>query len=191
MIKPTTAPEWSTQIERWYQLDGASFALADLFWSNRQTLSTRPAWMLLASPRASNEADLDFAQNPSPAKFVHTLPNVRGAALIRLMGWNGPTLCLQKDPSTVVTALHEAMELSEQGEVWVASAEHRRNQWIASLIRVGAREGDWTFERSFSSPFGKAQEFTIVNDDQGWWSWVDRAQKSTASIGPFQLRSAQ
>src|SRR3954470_15638505 len=33
------APEWGANVERWYQLDGAAAALADLYWREREALS--------------------------------------------------------------------------------------------------------------------------------------------------------
>src|ERR1035437_689374 len=100
-------PEWSARVERWYQLDAASFALTETFWRHQQTLEVLPKWMLLASPLASNVTDRQFVASgaSSPAKFVHTLPNIRSASLLQVMGWSGPVICLQNDPETVLTGI--------------------------------------------------------------------------------------
>lgn len=133
-------PAWGAEVERWYQLDSASYVLADAYWKFREQLKTPPGWLILASPGASNHTDAQFAAAPpSPAKFVHTLPNVRGVALLQLMRWPGQILCLQKDPDTVRFALEEAKQLaeSEQTEVWVASAYALGpDKWCAEFYKV-------------------------------------------------------
>jgi hypothetical protein len=127
------APEWSIEVERWYQLDGAAAALAELYWRERPALSAaHPAWIFLASPGASNLTDAQFTRGaPSPAKFVHTLPNVRVAPLLALMKWSGPVFCAQRDPRTVLTALSEAFALSKSSAepVWIVSAGATDQGW--------------------------------------------------------------
>lgn len=119
-----TEPAWAAQVERWSQLDAAAFGMAEIYDRHRETLTAFPKWILLASPAASNETDRQFAMGGarSPSKFVHTLPNIRSSSILRLMPWQGPLLCLQKDPWTVATALVEATTLleTEGGPIWIA-----------------------------------------------------------------------
>jgi hypothetical protein len=137
--KPQT-PEWAERVERWYQLDAAAFALADTFWRHRESLGTRPEILLLASPSASNLTDHAFAVSEivSPAKFVHTLPNIRGASLLQLMNWNGEVYCLQNDPQTVLTALSESIQMLRGGarEVWIASVTVREPEFTGHIFRL-------------------------------------------------------
>lgn len=122
MTLPTTvAPEWAEKVERWYQLDAAAFALSETYWRHRAALERHPQWLLLASPQGSNLTDVQFAKGPSPARFVHTLPNVRGASLLQVMNWTGRVLCLQNDPATILTAIGEGMHLP--GDVWIAGMQ--------------------------------------------------------------------
>lgn len=136
----TATPAWAGKVERWYQLDPAAYVLADAYWVFREQLQTPPAWLLLASPAASNFTDAQFAATttPSPAKFVHTLPNVRGCSLLQLMNWTGQVLCLQKDPETVLFALEEAARIAEaeQAVVWVASSQQVGEDWMAEIYVV-------------------------------------------------------
>lgn len=124
----SVAPAWQDRVERWYSLDAPAYGLAELFWREQEHLTERPGTLFLASSGASNRTDASFARTrpPSPAKFVHTLPNTRAAALLRLMDWNGPTYCLQNDPATLETALSEGRSVVEITSlpVWVASVEN-------------------------------------------------------------------
>lgn len=134
-------PEWAPHVERWYQLDAPAFAMADAYWKHRETLGQPPGWLLLASPGGSNFTDHQFmaTETPSPAKFVHTLPNIRGVSLLQLMKWQGQVLCLQRDPDTISFALEEAARISKSEEtlVWVAYARQEGPDWIAGFYRIG------------------------------------------------------
>ncbi len=129
--------EWQERVERWYQLDDAAKILCETYWQKREELGANPDWLILASPGASNQTDHKFvsAPTPSPATFVHTLPNIRGAPLLQLMQWTGPVLCIQKDPNTLTSALAEAMALarSEEARVWVAGCAYENGQWSAEF----------------------------------------------------------
>lgn len=118
---PAEPPAWSASVERWYQLDAPSFGFCEL-WSKKDQ-SGMPDLMLLASPGGSMEMDVQFVATgaSNPAKFVHTLPSVRAAALMRCMEWHGPLLCLQNDPFTVSNALAETARWleREQKRVWI------------------------------------------------------------------------
>lgn len=133
--KPSAVPAWASHIERWTQLDAASSGLAQATWELRPKLeNSRPRAIFLASPQASNETDFQFASTgaSSPAKFVHTLPNIRSAALLKLLSWSGPLFCLQNDPATIATALQEAARWAERGE---------RNLWIVTVLEKPGQGG--------------------------------------------------
>ena len=119
-------PIWKNIIERWYQLDAFAYGLAQAYTIWKPRIHSSPAMILLASPQASNETDFQFARGgaTSPAKFVHTLPNIRCSPLCQIMEWSGPVLCIQKDPLTQVHAFREAAALIESGgatPIWVIS----------------------------------------------------------------------
>ncbi len=136
----TVTPEWSAKVERWYQLDAAAFALTETFWRNREVLKSRPQTLFLASPLASNHTDAQFAlsQAPSPAKFVHTLPNIRGACLLQVMDWHGPVFCLQKDPGTVLAAISEGMQAVQFSgeEAWILSVTEAGGKFTGHILRL-------------------------------------------------------
>ncbi len=163
-------PDWANYVDRWYQLDAPAFALAELFWLNRKSLMKFPEWIFLCSPGASNITDAEFARNPqpSPAKFVHTLPNIRSAALLQVMQWAGPVLCLQNDPNTILTGLREALTLSENGAgtVWVASVTGGAREPTAHLFVID-ETGKLKIEKT-ALP-------VMANDmahDNDWLSWI-------------------
>jgi hypothetical protein len=113
-------PDWKDKVERWYQLDAASYGLCEALtvWNE----SSPPEALLLASPGASNLMDRQFVESGanSPSKFVYTLPNVRSAAVCQLLAWHGPLFCLQKDPATLVTALQLAPYwLTKYQSLWI------------------------------------------------------------------------
>jgi len=137
----TEPPSWASQVERWYQLDAFAFGLPQAagYWglpqlidrsaSHSASVSTPdmgtvswPSHLILASPEGSNRTDADFARSfmktgiGSPSKFVHTLPNSRSAALLQVLSWYGPLICIQNDPSSFVDALEEAFDLLVAGE---------------------------------------------------------------------------
>ena len=120
-------PSWAPKSDRWYQLDQPGYSLPQAFTLLKDKLGASPDRILLASPRASNRTDRDFAAGgaSSPSKFVHTLPNIRAVSLLQAMEWSGPLLCLQNDPKTLETALEEAeLELAARPElscIWVVS----------------------------------------------------------------------
>ena len=133
-------PAWKGTVERWYQLDAFAYGLAEAYtvWKRENAeLLSAPGMILLASPQASNQTDFQFAQSgaASPAKFVHTLPNVRCSSLCQVMEWSGPVLCLQKDPFTQVHALREAAAFVESGAItgaiWVVSVFALKNGYEA------------------------------------------------------------
>jgi hypothetical protein len=136
----TQTPEWSAKVERWYQLDAAAFALTETFWRHREQLTHRPEVIFLASPIASNITDAQFAASeaPSPAKFVHTLPNIRGASLLAVMEWAGEVYCVQKDPQTVLTAISEGMQAVRGSgkDAWIMSATGRDGKFTGHLLRL-------------------------------------------------------
>ena len=116
-----TLPAGIEKVGHYNQLDPASLALAQL-WSKHGAELSPPDAILLASPHASNESDFAFVKSgfQSPQKFVHTLPNVRITPFCQLMCWQGPVLCVQKDPYTFSSALQETLTfLGEWNRIWV------------------------------------------------------------------------
>lgn len=142
-------PAWGSHVERWTQLDAASFGLAETFFQFRERLRARPTTVFLASPTASNTTDRHFVATGarSPAKFVHTLPNIRSAVLLKLAQTEGPMYCLQRDPHTVGTAIAEAADFlrgGSPGPVWIASVFESTSQaWLGILT---TDDGPWTLE---------------------------------------------
>ncbi len=115
-------PAWSKKVERWYQLDAYAYGLAQAYTAWNLSKKHHPDLMILASPGASNLTDAQFVQTgaSSPAKFVHTLPNIRSSSLGQVMDWGGPLLCIQNDPMTQLTALSEAAALAQVfKKIWV------------------------------------------------------------------------
>jgi hypothetical protein len=120
-------PNWKSKVDRWYQLDAPAYGLAEFYEQHRERLGPAPDLILLASPAASNATDYQFASQgaQSPAKFVHTLPNIRVSPLCQVMGWTGPVLCVQNGLKTLESALNEAKYLlSDQlKRIWVLSVK--------------------------------------------------------------------
>ena len=173
-------PAWAPLVERWPQLDAASVGLAQAYVEFQDNLGARPAWILLASPGASNDTDALFVASGacSPSKFVHTLPNIRSAALFKIMDWSGPLLCLQNDPKTLQSALVEAAELFQTGEgpVWIAQVT-KDKEWVARFfIFEEASEDSFCMRRSASAGTSTASD----NELLGWLS-------GTAEKGSFSL----
>ncbi len=123
LFPPAAPPAWSRRVERWYQLDAPAYLLPAAFagWG----IESRPRSMILACAGASNATDHAFAAGgaASPAKFVHTLPNVRASALLAVMGWSGPVLTLQRGETQLAEAFREAA--AAKGECWVWSLRER------------------------------------------------------------------
>lgn len=139
----TMEPEWAGRVERWYQLDAPAYGLTEAYWRHRENLSIKPEWIFLASAGASNPTDAQFAQSPqaSPAKFVHTLPNIRSAALLQVMNWSGPVLCVQAGARTLVSALAEALAVAGDKPVWVLGLTYQESVWTSHIFVLGGETG--------------------------------------------------
>jgi hypothetical protein len=130
-------PSWHAQVERWYQMDAASYGLCELWTKAADQIA--PGLIFLASPGGCNEMDQQFVKSgaASPSKFVYTLPSTRSSALLQLMHWQGPLFCVQNDPATIVSALSEAAALVEgQQAVWILGSQHTDKN-LAFRIRLG------------------------------------------------------
>ncbi|MBC7691975.1 MAG: hypothetical protein H7222_09405 [Methylotenera sp.] len=134
-------PSWKSHVDRWYQLDAPAYGLVQAYSIWKDQLPILPAMILLASPGASNKTDRQFAKSGgiSPAKFAHTLPNIRCSPLCQVMDWSGPVLSFHRDPHTLVLALREAFELlsPELPSIWVLAggrkgAEYRVDGFVIS-----------------------------------------------------------
>lgn len=176
-------PEWAAKVERWYQLDAGSFALTETFWRHQQSLEILPKWMLLASPLASNVTDRQFVASgaSSPAKFVHTLPNIRSASLLQVMGWTGPVLCLQNDPKTVLTGISEGMglALSTKRPVWVLSVTGAGVNFTGSIFVLDSNTtaSRWKISKS------TAPEMAIAaSHDKDLFLWLNGSEQAEHSF---------
>jgi hypothetical protein len=180
-------PSWKTVVERWYQLDAFAYGLAQAYVAWKPKLPSPPSLILLASPQASNATDFEFARTgaQSPAKFVHTLANIRSSSLCQVMGWAGPVLCLQKDPSTALQALREAAALIESG--------HEGAIWVLGVFRSdagGAGYGAHAFVLGEPAPFeiSKGQAVrTAVPTDIALYSWLETPRGSLRLPGHYDL----
>ena len=99
-------PEWSSKVDRWYQLDAAAFGTTELVWK----MPEKPDLIFLASQDASNGSDSLFVESDatSAVRFAHTLPNVRCSPFLQAKGWNLPVYCLQYGSATFENALRNA-----------------------------------------------------------------------------------
>jgi hypothetical protein len=164
---PAREPEWAPLVERWYQLDAAAYGVTEVYWRHRDRLQKPPSWILLCSPGASNATDRAFAHaaQPSPAKFVHTLPNIRSAALLQAMKWAGPVLCVQNDPNSILTGLREGLDLD--GPVWVVSVSGQ-----SAHIFVLSEDGELKIRKCEEGNMANA-----ASHDKQWLSWISKPEK--------------
>jgi hypothetical protein len=184
-------PEWSSLVERWYQLDTPAYVLAETYWRLRTRLPQPPEWLLLSSPGASNLTDSQFAASaaPSPAKFVHTLPNIRSASLLQVMRWSGKVLCIQNDPYTIVSALTEAVHLLNEGPTWIAAVTGLNGQFTGHLLTLGGSDAAADLKISKTS---SGTRFTGEDRDKDLLLWInDGAVAGRPFTAPgFTLRSS-
>ncbi len=122
-LRPHSAPAWSSQIDRWSQLDETCFTFCEALhtWNYLAEL-TKPDLIFLVLPQASNEADMDFVRSGalSPAKFVFTLPNICASVLLQMIDFSGPTFCISKGADSLRFAHNEALELSNKDKIsWI------------------------------------------------------------------------
>lgn len=153
-------PSWHAQVERWYQMDAASYGLCELW--TKSSAHGSPDLIFLASPGGCNEMDLQFVKSgaASPSKFVYTLPSTRSSALLQLMNWQGPLFCVQNDPATITTALTEAALLNDKS-IWVLGSQHTQ-QNLAFRIRLGA-QGQFVLEQSEQKSEEPATDEQLLN----------------------------
>ena len=113
-------PRWSHKVNRWNQIDALAFVVLEAYWELKEHLPP-PHQIILDSLHCSNETDWAFVRSnaTSPTKFVHTLPNIRGASLVQVMDWQGPLTCFQS--STPEDALESAKNYHSQGITWLVT----------------------------------------------------------------------
>ena len=136
-------PDWSSLVDRWYQLDAHSFGLADFYWKHKDILINKPGIIILTSDTGSLEADLQFVKIFSPTKFVYTLPNVRSSALCQVMNWHGPILCVQQPPTCLESGILEATSwaVNEHGCTWVIDVKDREiGKYVVQFIELSYKE---------------------------------------------------
>ncbi|MFZ4439268.1 MAG: hypothetical protein ACOYOS_12630 [Syntrophales bacterium] len=196
-----TKPVWSGKVDRWYQLDAMAYGLAQACFQWRQMEAERPSFLLLASRGASNDADRAFAESgaASPAKFVHTLPSVRSSTVCQVMDWHGPMLCLQEDPSTLCTALIEAVKMVSEDVpvVWILSTW--REGSVFSVVRLILRKKGGQLP-IFAAKFGSCPPFFVQDDrlhspgagiqcipqDVPLLTWLENSSQNAAPFTLFQ-----
>ena len=136
--RDASVPPWAALVDRWYQLDDASFALADACWSWRE--QERPAAVILSSPQGCFQTDRRFVETgaTSPAVFVHTLPSVRAAAACSVLNWSGMMLCVQNTHlnSPAVSREAELILRDRGGPVWVLSVEQALSGEVNVSLQV-------------------------------------------------------
>ena len=87
-------PAWSTKVERWHQLDEASYALCEAVQAWKDTDHLKPfSQLIYIGCGGSNVADAEFVKSLGPAKFVYTLVNIAPSVLCQSLNWSGPVTC--------------------------------------------------------------------------------------------------
>lgn len=129
-------PAWAEHVQRWYQLDGPSFSLVEAYWRFKDQLPL-PDIIFFTSSSGSNETDAYFCQSggDSPARFVHTLPNIRLAPMLQLMKRDVPAICLQKGQlswSQWKDSTKELLERSKYKSGWLINIEKSDALWHES-----------------------------------------------------------
>ncbi len=175
-------PSWHARVDRWYQLDAPAFGLCEL-WSQAPTVE-KPALIVLASPGGCNGSDALFALQgaSSPARFVHTLPSLRASALLQLMNWHGPLICLQNDPHSLSRALSEGAEwvsLNQQ-VCWVLGCDA---DYVAYRFCLGG-EGNMRLER------GGAAAALPLDSEINVWLGKSNGEPTAALGGGWQITRA-
>ena len=148
-------PEWSTKVERWYQLDAYAFGLCEAFFHlpNKDFNS-----LILASPEASNETDFHFSHHSiaSPQKFVHTLPNVRASVGLQAIGKKSPLICMQNSPYSMSSALKEFDSQMEEGKIpllasvfpFINDYSLQSPKTYGVFLLTRDKKGDWNWSRN-------------------------------------------
>lgn len=129
-------PGWSTQIDRWYQLDELGFSFCEALheWNYLEAYP-KPDMIFLAIEGASNVADYDFvnSSSQSPAKFVYTLPNISAAVIFQMLKLNGKVYCLSAGADTLKVSLQEAESFAKIGKkVWIFSSPAQTDHNLSS-----------------------------------------------------------
>ena len=132
-------PEWAPKVERWYQLDGPAYGLCE-FYSQLLQNAEKPGVIFLASFEGSLPTDRAFAETGalSPAKFVHTLPNVRASSLCQTMEWHGPVICIQNGENSFERAVEEARmflrRVTMQASIGIPAAKRPESAYRTAWI---------------------------------------------------------
>lgn len=197
----TETPPWASLVDRWYQLDPYGFGVADAYFVHRSEL-VLPSTILLGGPAGSNETDLQFVRGgtSSPSKFVHTLPSARASALCQVMRWTGPTVCVQKDPQTLVYCCAEAVSLGEPDAVtWIVSvsrtrpylADERPATYLAHIFELTHLNSAAKSEKQFAYTVGKRTApapVSAIPDDRTFLNWLSGGENAIQLPYGFEVR---
>lgn len=187
------APTWASKSDRWYQLDQPGYSFPQAYTLLKEILGPHPEYLVLASPKASNQTDRDFVTTgaSSPSKFVHTLPNIRAVSLLQAMEWAGPMLCVQSDPRTLLAGLETALlELEVQTSESLDSKSDLNTVWVLGFVPVQNRVELYVVSRTkflspgldCQTPRSDCQTIEVTNiktaepfaplTDKDWLDWV-------------------
>ncbi len=116
-------PEWSSKVERWYQLDEVCYSFCEAIHQFKDI--QKPDLIILALDGASNLSDFEFVNSgaTSPSKFVYTLPNICISVLLQMLNHSAKVYCFHKGKKTLDFALQEGTEMLKIHQcVWVLSS---------------------------------------------------------------------
>jgi hypothetical protein len=177
-------PLWKDSVQRWYQLDACAYGLAEGAFRWRDL--NRPDLVILASPLASNETDRLFIEtgSGSPAKFAHTLPNIRCSPFCQVMEWSGPVLCFQRDPRTQIQGLIEGFELagSQFPLVWILSVIRHEFHYKVHCLEVGFSPSELTIEKRLEKV-----EMDLLKDNE-LVHWLEKLEESVLKIANYEIK---
>lgn len=168
-------PSWRQKVERWYQMDAASYGFCEL--AVRAPSQRAPDCMFLTSPAGCKEMDLQFVKTGAlnPSKFVYTLPSIRSSALLQVLEWHGPLLCLQNGDSSLAAGLCEAALLANSGKSSWLLGYLQTSSNLAFRLVIGA-EGPFALERADNSDETPIKDSALLE-------WLRTPNKSAPGLG--------
>lgn len=133
-----SVPSWAKKVNRWHQLDGESFCLAQAT-SLHLDFFEGIERVFLVSTEGSTHTDRLFVTDRkfSPSHFVHTLPNVRSLSFSLISGFEGEVFCLGGDSNSLMRIFSQLERFKESKSTLIVSVNQKNEEFLCDFFKVG------------------------------------------------------
>ncbi|OUR99680.1 hypothetical protein A9Q84_01255 [Halobacteriovorax marinus] len=142
-----TPPVWGEKVNRWHQLDGESFCLAQATYENLDFFEGIDR-VFVVGAEGSTPTDRKFVTDRkfSPSHFVHTLPNVRSLSFSLISGFEGEVFCLAGASKSLMRTLSQMIQLDSEKSSLVININQHEEIFLCDFYKVGTSLSKYKLE---------------------------------------------